>query len=166
MASGLVFDPIRLLRVAPLASSTASLVYATTELIVNNGFLQPEIRSKSNQLLPRWYSYMFNRGIWVVVGLNMTTVWTSVASLWLDARRPDGARPGSIFYWIGLAGAIGHMLFIPWVATPIQNMVEDRNEEGATREMETWLSVHRVRMLVADLPAWLGFGAAVLTTPL
>ncbi|KAL4897745.1 putative integral membrane protein [Aspergillus ambiguus] len=165
MASGLVFDPIRLLRVAPLASSTASLIYATTELIVNNGLLQPEIRPASNRILPRWYSYMFHRGIWIVVGLNMTTVWSSIASLWLDSRRSN-ARPSSPFYWVGLAGAVGHLLFVPWVATPIQNMVEDRNEQGATCEMEKWLSVHRVRMLVADLPAWLAFVAAIMTTSL
>ncbi|GAD97529.1 predicted protein [Paecilomyces variotii No. 5] len=161
MASGLVFDPVRLLRVVPLASSTGSLIYATSELIVNNALLQPEIRPASNQVLPRWYSFVFNRAIWLVVGLNMTTVGTSLANIWMDR-----GRSSSPFYWIGLAGAIGHLLFVPWVATPIQNMVEDRNEEGVTCEMETWLSVHRVRMLVADLPAWLAFTAAVMTTPI
>ncbi|KAI0636745.1 putative integral membrane protein [Trametes polyzona] len=161
MASGLIFDPIRLLRAVPLVSSTASLIYATTELIVNGAFLLPEIRAGSDKVLPRWYHHVFNRAIFIVVGLNLTTVTTTITCLWLDR----GKSTRSPFYWAGLAGAIGHMVFIPWVAGPIQRMVEDRNEKGATHEMERWLSVHRVRMLVADVPAWLSFIGAVLTTP-
>ena len=69
-------------------------------------------------------------------------------------------------YAAGLAGALGHLVFIPWVASPIQNIVEARDENTRPCEgMEGWLKVHRLRMVVADVPSWLLFLAADLAIP-
>lgn len=163
MASGIVFDPMRLLRLAPLISSTGSLVYATSELLHNTAWLQPAIRKESNPVLPKWYSFVFNRGVGIVLLLNITSTSTAAANLWLE-------HPGSTsslstkLYWAGLVSAVGHLVFVPWVARPVQNIVEDRSEEGATSEISKWLGVHKIRMAIADVPAWLSFLGAVLTS--
>ena len=60
--------------------------------------------------------------------------------------------------------AIGHMLFIPAVKGPIQRVLEDRGKGNASGELESWLIVHKIRMMVADLPAWLSCLAAVVAT--
>ena len=65
---------------------------------------------------------------------------------------------------MGLVAAIGHMTFIPVVKGPIQRIVENKSKGNATADLETWLSVHKVRMLVADFPAWLSCFGAVLAT--
>ncbi|PYH90721.1 putative integral membrane protein [Aspergillus ellipticus CBS 707.79] len=163
MASGLILDPYTLLRVAPLASSTASLVHANCERIFNSAFLQPSLRTRSDAVLPQWFNNVFHRAVGVVLTLNLTSLSTAIANIYLAPNPRPWPVSRTTFYWVGLVGAIGHLLFVPLVAPPIQRMVEDtKGEKEASNEMETWLSIHRVRMLVADLPAWFGFIGAVL----
>ncbi|KAK2788983.1 hypothetical protein FQN53_002799 [Emmonsiellopsis sp. PD_33] len=154
-----------LLRAAPLAASTASLMHATGELAMNSAFLDPSIRELSDQVLPTWFSHVFHRLVWVVVGLKSVTIATTVGNIVVGGA-------GRRWYWVGLAGAVGHLMFVPWVAGPVGRIVGggrggekgDKRDKGeATREMERWLSVHRVRMVVADLPGWLGCLMAVVT---
>ncbi|PWY74309.1 putative integral membrane protein [Aspergillus heteromorphus CBS 117.55] len=163
MASGLIFDPYALLRVAPLASSTGSLVHATVELTVNSAFLLPSLRKQSDALLPAWYGNVFYREVVVVVALNLTSLTSAIANIYLAPDSRPWPLSRTTFYWLGLMGTIGHMLFVPLVAPPIQRMVEDTKAENeASKEMDTWLSLHRVRMLVADLPAWIAFVGSAL----
>lgn len=173
MASGLIFNPIHLLHAVPLATSTATLAHALLELLTNNAFLLPSIRKESETVLPTWYDRVFNRAVWTVVTLNMGTISSAAATLYLNGQQPQ--LQTTKFYSIGLACAIGHLLFVPFVAGPVQRVVEQsrlsakpttesrESKESATEAMAKWLSVHRVRMLVADLPAWIAFVAAVAT---
>jgi hypothetical protein len=162
MASGLIFNPIHLLHAAPLATSTATLAHALLELITNSAFLQPRIRQQSEAVLPTWYDRVFGRAVWTVIALNLSTISAAAATLLLNRQRRDLQTP--VFYWAGMAGAIGHLMFVPFVAGPVQRLVEAKGEKSEpTRDMERWLSVHRVRMVVADLPAWVAFVGAVLT---
>ncbi|KAJ5172348.1 hypothetical protein N7492_004941 [Penicillium capsulatum] len=180
MASGLIFNPLHLLHVAPLATSTATLAHALLELHTNSAFLLPPIRQESNSVLPTWYDRVFNRAVWTVLTLNVGTIATSAANLYLH-RQAQSQRPQlqtSAFYGVGLACAIGHLLFVPLVAGPVARVVErsrlntvdskstsesTSEASGPTDHMATWLGVHRVRMLVADLPAWIAFAMAVAT---
>lgn len=161
MASGLVFNPIHLLHAAPLATSTATLAHALLELITTSAFLQPHIRQQSDAVLPTWYDRVFGRVVWTVLALNMSTISAAAATLLLHRQRRDLQTP--VFYWAGLAGAVGHLVFVPFVVGPVQRIVEAGKESEPTRDMERWVSVHRVRMAVADLPAWIAFIGAVLT---
>lgn len=162
MASGLIFDPLQLLRVAPLATSTGSLVHALVELFSNSAFLQPSIRKPSDAVLPKWYSYVFNRQIVSVLALNLTTISTGISNILLSRSRSALPLSRTTFYWAGVAGAVAHLFFVPFVAPRIQRIVEDSNANGPTVDMEDWLGFHRIRMLVADLPAWLAFAGAVM----
>ncbi|KAJ5214818.1 hypothetical protein N7468_010497 [Penicillium chermesinum] len=172
MASGLLFNPIRLLQVAPFASSTGTLVHATVELVTNSAFLLPSIRTQSDAIVPAWYETVFGKGVLSVLLLNLTTISTAAANLYLHRQR--GGLQTTRFYWMGLVGAIGHLAFIPFVAGPVQRIIENKRyreskgekadaADSPTGQMAQWLAVHRVRMLVADLPAWIAFVGAVLT---
>jgi hypothetical protein len=60
---------------------------------------------------------------------------------------------------------------VPFVVGPGRRILEDSSVKedqgesgvGATVDMERWLSVHRIRIVLADLPAWVAFVGAVLT---
>lgn len=162
MASGMVFDPWRLIRIAPMITSTGTLVCATLEFLFNTASLEPSIRPKIDKVLPKWYSTYFRYGIWLVVGLLGLTVSTIIFNLLVDRNR-EATELSTSFYWIGLAATFGHLLFVPRVSNSIRNMVEDGRGEPPTNELENWLKIHRLRILVADLPAWLACLAAVLT---
>lgn len=157
-----------LLHTLPLATSTATLAHALLELHTNSAFLVPKIRPASNNILPTWFRRVFNRAVITVVGLNMTTILTAAATLYLNYSKNE--LQTTRFYWMGLLGAIGHLAFVPLVAGPVKQVMEGQNErengnEGdlASAGMAKWLDVHRVRMVAADLPAWISFLGAVLT---
>jgi hypothetical protein len=103
----------------------------------------------------------------------MSTISSAAATLLLNKYRPSHSRPlqTTFFYWVGLFAAAGHLAFVPFVVGPGRRILEDSSVKedqgesgvGATVDMERWLSVHRIRIVLADLPAWVAFVGAVLT---
>jgi hypothetical protein len=164
MASGVVFDPMRLLRIAPLITSTGSLVFATSELLHNSAFLQPKCVKRTEVMLSPWYSYVFKRGVGIVLFFNIATTSTAIANLWLERRSPALSPLSIKLYTTGLACAIGHLAFVPWVMPRVEGIVHNYVGKTATVEMGKWLVVHKIRMAAADFPAWLSFLGAVLAT--
>ncbi|EAS34200.1 uncharacterized protein CIMG_05224 [Coccidioides immitis RS] len=164
MASGVFFDPMRLLRVAPLIGSTGTLVYATAELVYNSTFLHPSVRKQSDEILPKWWKVLFHRSVWVVLALNMTTSTATIANLVFDYKFSIPTFSTKL-YCAGLAAAVGHLFFVPWVAGPIQDMLGERTGNGAASDMGRWLGFHRLRLAVADFPAWVACLGAFLSTP-
>lgn len=163
MASGLFFDPLRLLRVAPLVTTTSSLMYAWDEHWFLSGFLRPEIKHHSDAMLPRYFRRFFEQGVLIIAGLNTITLSSSIANLLID--RPVLNKLGSSrWYWAGLGFTALHFAFVPLIAYPIRDIMEDRSKGQSTKDLVRWLDIHRIRVLVADLPGWASFLAAVLTT--
>ncbi|EFR00360.1 hypothetical protein MGYG_03362 [Nannizzia gypsea CBS 118893] len=170
MASGMLFDPMRLLRLAPLISSTGSVVYSTCELIMNSAFLHPTIRREADIVLPRWFKTVFQSGVTIVIGLITITTSTSLANIYLSYNNGLSITEGIMalpfsakMYALGVTCALGHLTFIPWVAQPIEHLKANTSKRGGSAEMKDWLSVHRIRWTVADFPAWVAFFLAVLT---
>ncbi|EGD97676.1 hypothetical protein TESG_05078 [Trichophyton tonsurans CBS 112818] len=145
MASGMLFDPMRLLRLAPLVSK------------------------KPMSFFPAGLT-VFQSGVTIVVGLITITSSTSIANIYLsynnDLSITEGimALPFSAkMYALGVTCALGHLTFIPWVAPPIERLRTNTSNRGGSAEMEDWLSVHRIRWTVADVPAWVAIFLAILT---
>lgn len=163
MASGLFFDPLKLLRLAPLVTTTSSLMYAWDEHWFLSGFPRPEYKHHSEAMLPRYFRRFFEQGIWIVASLNTLTLSSSVANLLID--RPALDRLGSSrWYWAGLGFTVCHFLFVPLIAYPIRDIMEDRSKGHSTKDLKRWIDIHRIRVLVADLPGWMSFLMAVLST--
>ncbi|KAL5343993.1 hypothetical protein BJX70DRAFT_352361 [Aspergillus crustosus] len=163
MASGLFFDPIKLLRIAPLITTTSSLVYAWDEHWYLSGFLLPEYKQESNAILPRYFRRFFEQGIWVIAGLNTLTISSSITNLLVDRPLLDRLQ-SSRWYWAGLGFTVCHFLFVPLVADPIRDIIEDRLKGESTKDLKKWIDIHKIRVLVTDLPGWLSFLAAALAT--
>ncbi|RMZ76369.1 hypothetical protein DV738_g4978, partial [Chaetothyriales sp. CBS 135597] len=163
MASGLFFDPVKLLRVAPLLTTTSLLVYAWDEHFYLSGFLHNEHKAEVEKILPSFFRRFFEQGIYVILGLNALTVSTTIGNLLTESAALD--RLGSSkWYWAGLGFTACHFVFVPLVAYPIRDIVEDRSKGKSTKDLKRWLDVHRIRVLVADLPACLSFLGALLST--
>ena len=165
MASVLIVDPLKLVRVAPLVLSTSTLTYAFTEGVFYNAFLHPPQNSHSNAILPSWWNYTFRRLVWfVVAGYSLNTI---VGTANVLTERDELKRKGSlVWYAAGAAFSFGHFLFVPAVMGPVQDIVEDRLKEkgGATEAMRRWLGWHAIRIATVDIPGWICNSFAVLST--
>lgn len=162
MASGLFFDPLKLLRVAPLLTSTSTLVFAWDE----NWYLSLLVGSKHqdevNKMLPSYFTRFFETGIFILAGLNTLTVSTTIGNLMND-RPVLNHLKSSRWYWAGLAFTLFHFAFVPTIAYPIRDIMEDRSKGNSTKDLQKWLDIHRIRTLVADLPAFVSFVGAALS---
>ncbi|KAL1956756.1 hypothetical protein VTO42DRAFT_6809 [Malbranchea cinnamomea] len=174
MASGLIFDPLKLLRLTPLLTSTTSLTYAGNEHLYLSNFLAPQHKEKSDAILPSYFRRLFNVGVWIVIGVNAVTIGSALVNVATLSPSPSSGGmlsrifPGKMpsarwFYGAGALFQVLHFAYVPLVAYPVRDIVEGRSNES-TREMKKWLDVHRIRVLTTDLPGWLSFLAAVLAT--
>ncbi|KAF7114707.1 hypothetical protein CNMCM5793_009658 [Aspergillus hiratsukae] len=143
MASRLFFDPMKLLRLAPLVTTTSSLMYAWDEYWFLSGFLRPEYKHHSEAMLPRYFRRFFEQGIWIIASLNTLTLSSSVANLLIDRLALD--RLGSSrWYCAGLGFTVCHFLFVPLIAYPIRDIMEDRSKGQSTKDLKRWIDIHRI----------------------
>ena len=153
-------DSALLLRIAPLISSTGSLVHAYMDNVSCGAFVDDSMRKESDAgALRKWFNYIGHRVPFSVLALNFTSLTTA----FLNLRSTD--LPSALSYRLYLSGlvfAIGHLVFIPWVMRPINDLMGEKTERRATDVMRTWLGYHRLRMSLADFPAWLSFVGAVV----
>ncbi|KAL4936464.1 hypothetical protein BDV06DRAFT_204973 [Aspergillus oleicola] len=164
MASGIFTDHRKFLLLTPLVTSTGTLMYAGCEALFYSAFTHPPIRPQSNALLPRWFQRVFDRNIYLLVGLNMVTISTATAVLILPSVKDLIVSKGSKNLFLsGLIGTCAHFVFAPTMLGIIDSITSDK-KGNCTEDMGRWLRVHYVRMVVADLPAWISYAGAVLAT--
>lgn len=157
MASGLILDSRALLRTAPLVTSTCSLWYSFDQDFFLNIFLHPDHRSRSNDLLPSYFRVFFRHGVMRVLGLLALTLSSGGYNI-LAGRQPGvGSQRVLLWYTAGTVMAASHLLFVPPIATRVQAVMEDQSQGQSTRDLERWLTVHRVRTWTVDLAAWACF---------
>jgi hypothetical protein len=157
MASGVTFDPLKLLRVSPLLLSTSTLTYAWCENFFYGAFLATSHRRESNAVLPGYLNYVVPRSVPGVVFHYALTAILAGANVY--AGREQLSR---VFYGLGAAFTLTHFAFVPAVIGPLQRIMADSGPGKSTEEMEEWLWWHRIRLAVADVPAWLSYAGAVL----
>ncbi|KAI9839500.1 MAG: hypothetical protein M1819_002125 [Sarea resinae] len=183
MASGAFTDPRKLLRLAPIITTTASLYYAWDQHFFLTVFTQPPLCTTlaptTHQVLPAYFTNFFNTGIFFILGINAATITTAITNLFVDRRALNDA--GSLkWYAAGLALTMAHFAFVPAITGPVGNLValeKSRKESAEKGEREPeeagktsmaylhqWLKIHRVRALTVDLAGWTSFLIAVLKT--
>ncbi|KAI1402795.1 hypothetical protein F4819DRAFT_264440 [Hypoxylon fuscum] len=162
MASGQFFDPLTLLRVAPLITSTASLVIAGDSHLFLSSFINlnsPSQRPHVNALAPRYFETFFWKGLPCI----FLTVGPSVAfGLTNFYARPAAASWA--WYAGGTALALAHFAFVPKIMWKVKAAVDAKADADGTgaEAVQGWLDVHYVRMALADIPAWTCFLVATL----
>lgn len=162
MTSGLFFDPMAALAITPLVSSTCTLLFARDQHFFLRIFNTPENRPKSNKLLPTYFKTFFYTGLPGLVGFLGVTFWSCVGNYYW---RHDALVSNQSLKWY-LAGsglALSHLLFAPFVASPIQAIVgNDRSKGEPTELLDRWLGLNLVRTLTVDFAAWACIVVAVI----
>ncbi|ETS74284.1 hypothetical protein PFICI_14150 [Pestalotiopsis fici W106-1] len=160
MASRAFFDPMTLLRAAPVISSTAALCYSFDQYNFLTNFLRPIHGDYFNESVPSYFASFFPAGlpqILLFYGISIGTGMANVSSQPNDAWR---------WYAAGTALAVGHFAFVPkimWAVSALFEEFEDPKGQG-NRKLKRWLDIHAVRSFVVDLPAWVCFSVAALAS--
>lgn len=110
MASRAFFDPITLLRAAPLVSSTAALCFSYDQYFFLNNFLRPEHRDEANSLVPSYFATFFMRGLPQLLMFYGVSIGAGAANVW---GKPNGA---SRWFAAGTALAFAHFAFVPKIS--------------------------------------------------
>lgn len=182
---------LALLRLLPLLSSTASLTHAYMERLTTSAFLNPapldsaisrgimgdaaparsqidqaEVERAKESVVPAWFTSVFNKGIWSVVGLNTVTLFSAGTNLLFYKA---GLGEGKFWYQAGLVAAVAHYAFVPLVGSSVRELVcmaagrcEDESKVVKKKEREgrsvglvrEWVGWHTVRMCTVDVCAW------------
>lgn len=174
MASGTFFSPQKTLLLAPVVSSTCSLLFAWDQHIFLNLLTHPELSDRTNAILPTYWRVFFPRGLAQVVSFLGITTWTSIGAVVYHKAllQKRGALP---WYVASATLAVAHLVFVPFVAPAIKYIMED--EGGRSRERKVaepgnrnvdmqskWLGYNMVRMLTTDLGAWVCCLVGVMKT--
>ncbi|KXH47141.1 hypothetical protein CSAL01_08550 [Colletotrichum salicis] len=164
MASGQFFDPLVALRVAPLVSSTCTLLFAWDQHFFLSLFNDtPELRKKSAPMLKPYFNNFFSRGVFIVLGFIAVSTSTGIANLF---NQPAALRSQSTFRWYaaGTAMSAGHLLFVPAVAPHVKDLAEAKDDDDVNRILDKWLNANWLRMVTVDVGAWISFSVATLST--
>lgn len=162
MASYLFFDPMAALAVAPLVSSTCTLLYAWDQDFFLRLLNIPEIRAKSNAILPTYFKPFFNKGLPRVISFLAVSFWSTVGNYYW--RYPTLVSNDSLKWYVAGGGlALSHLLFVPFIAPCIQAIIKDDRSKGQpTDRSDEWLGINRIRGATVDLAAWVCMTVAVM----
>lgn len=166
MASGAFLNYKTLLYVAPVVSSTCTLLFARDQDFFLSLFtdkdVPPSHRNLINTILPNHFARFFRKGIYGVITFIGATTWLAGGSAY------SVGRGHAAFGWyVGAATlAVGHLGYVPWVAPRVKKVVDGKEEEGDDNAegLRAWLGVNAVRMWTTDLGAWVCCMAAVMKT--
>ena len=143
-----------LLSLAPLLTSTASLMFAHDHDLFFRTFLDGNYHNKANSLLPIWMKVCLRRAFLVIAVLYPSTVVLALANTNIFTGRWDD---GTIFYWAGLVFTLAHFAYGKTALRLLDRIQEDASNCNATADMRAWLDMNLVRSLSVDLPGWLCF---------
>ena len=160
MASRVFFDPVVALRALPLVSSTCTLLFGRDQSFFLGLLNRPETRNASKPMLRTYFSDFFQSGVKFVVAAIGVSFWSGVANIFV--RRTVLESRGS-FWWYaaGSTAALSHLLFVPLVARPIQDIVEDKEGVDPNERLGDWIGVNSLRTWTVDLLGWVSFAMAV-----
>lgn len=160
MASRMFFDPIVGLRALPLVSSTCTLLFGWDQTFFLGLLNRPETRQASKPLLPSYFARFFKAGAPFVVSLIAVSFWSGIANL-VVRRSVLESRASWTWYLAGTVGALGHLLYVPWVAPPIRDIIEAKEDTDPNERLDSWIRINTIRTLTVDLAAWVSFVIAV-----
>lgn len=163
MASGL-FSGKTVLLLAPLVSSTCSLFFGRDEHFFLSGLTKQPHRAGANKIIPSYFGYFFERGVFGVLALLGVTCSASVGAIYY--AKPLLEEKGTLWWYGGAASmAVAHLLFSPWVIPSIKALDaakatsdkagQDDGQETNAKHLEEWLRVNFVRTVTVDLAAFL-----------
>ena len=147
---------LNLLRLTPVLTSTANLMYAHDENLFLSGWVQPNYRERANSLLPSWFSHWCPRALLVILTGFPASLISGISSISIKSwsLQQNGAHK---WYWAGIAFTLAYFIYGPTALGLLTDIQEDRPKGNSTASLEKWLKMHAVRTFTADIPAWVCF---------
>ncbi|KAJ5241833.1 uncharacterized protein N7469_000160 [Penicillium citrinum] len=145
---------LRLLRLLPAISSTATLQFALDEHLIFGTWMGSFLRPHVNITLPTWWTHGGRRWQWIlIIGYPLNYLF---GILNLVARYDQLQSTGSTtWYVLGLLFSVGHMLFVKMALGRIAAIEKGVPKDNVRVSMGKWLQMNWVRALITDLPAWI-----------
>jgi hypothetical protein len=153
MASGQFFDPVLVLRVAPLITSSATLSYCWAQNVFISIFTRPRNREKSNALLPTYIEDWFYGYTGRLIATYTTTILTAGANLYYH-RQALAVSGSAKWYAAGAIFGAAHFAFVPAVAWKFAAIINNETRGNSVKVLDEWLWVHRFRSLTVDMLSW------------
>ncbi|TGO41635.1 hypothetical protein BHYA_0018g00060 [Botrytis hyacinthi] len=153
---------LRVLRLLPVITSTAVLMFAVDEHIFLGTWMAPPFRERANMHLPSWFQLWGRRGRWVILlGYPGTYV---LGMLNLLVARPQLKVAGAQkWYALGLLCSVGHIAIYGKRALKLLAEIKGDVPKGnSTCSMAAWLRMHRIRTCTTDVPALVFFVVGAL----
>ncbi|KAF7928649.1 uncharacterized protein EAE98_005705 [Botrytis deweyae] len=153
---------IRALRLLPVLTSTAVLMFAVDEHIFLGTWMAPTFRERANVHLPSWFQLWGRRGRWVILlGYPGTYV---LGMLNLLVARPRLKVAGvEKWYAMGLLFSVAHIAIFGKRARKLLADIKGNVPRGnSTRSMGAWLRMHTIRTFMTDVPALVFFVVGAL----
>lgn len=154
------FEPLAVLAIAPLVSSTCTLWYAFDQHHFLTIFTTHS-EDKFEKVIPDYFTQFFAAGLPRVLGLLGTTC-LSVAGNYFYRHEALVTNHSLKWYLVGAALAVSHLSFAPLVLPQIKEL-QGKNEgcHKPRQVLSEWLYWHNLRTYTVDLAAWVCFAVAV-----
>ncbi|KAG9841863.1 hypothetical protein KCU98_g9362, partial [Aureobasidium melanogenum] len=153
MASRQFIDPVVLLRIAPLITSSATLSYCWAQNVFISIFTRQRNREKSNTLLPTYIEDWFYGYTGQLIAAYTTTILTAGANCFFHRQIFAASNPAK-WYAVGAVFSAAHFAFVPAVAWKFTTIINDETKGNSVRVLDDWLKVHRIRSLTVDIISW------------
>ena len=170
---------LKLLRLAPLVISSASLMCGIDQTTALEPFTRPELAKKySGLVLPRWFPGFFNRTILVVTIAYPLAITTAYLNTVISQQSGVGAliargistvidggplnATARSFYYVGMCFSAGHFLYGPYAMRIIARICNDEKPgDDNVVAAEEWLRMNTTRLVTVDFWGWLMYLCAV-----
>ncbi|KAF7949817.1 uncharacterized protein EAE97_003326 [Botrytis byssoidea] len=153
---------LRVLRLLPVITSTAVLMFAVDEHIFLGTWMAPTYRARANMHLPSWFQLWGRRGRWVILLGYPGTCVLGVLNL-LIGRPQLKVVDAQKWYAMGLLFSVAHVaIFGKRALKLLAEIKEDVPEGNSTFSMAAWLRMHVVRTCTTDFPALVFFVVGAL----
>lgn len=152
----------KLLRLCPVISSTASLLWAYDEYAFFSAWMHPAYRAQADALLPSWFKTWAPKGTRVLFTSFPMSLITGIATTF--AHRESLEASGALkWYWLGVFFAFAHFFYGPTALGLLKAIREGEPNGQTTVSMGKWLRMHKLRTITTDLPAFICFTIAAVT---
>ena len=144
---------LKLLRLLPAITSTATLQFVIDEHLIFGTWMDPSLRQKANTTLPAWWTRGGLRWQWVlIIGYPLNYLF-GILNLVTDYDQLQ-ATGASTWYKMALIFSVAHMLYLKMALERIAAIEQGRPKDNVTVSMGRWLHMNWARGLITDLPAW------------
>ena len=165
-------EPLTVLRLCPLITSTATLMYAHDNDLFFRGFLHEQslqnskYKAQVNEILPQWLKNIFHRAGLPIFTLYPATILLSLANVFVNIANDNAATAGvgmeTKLYAAGLAFTLAHFLFAKRALSLFARILEDKSQGDSTSDLKAWVDNNIVRTFLVDGPGWVCFLGAVV----